>query len=298
MNILSAKTFLTVVSQKSISKAAEILYLTQSTVSSQIKMLEEEVGVTLLERKKGCRQVDITPKGNEFIPIAERFIQLWDEALALKHENTTLLSVNSVDSVNTYALAPFYKQILEGTPPIRLQILTYNTPEIFERVENHLADIGFVISQRRYTNIIMTLLFQERMVYVRLRSKKGVEQQDNTSIHPANLDFRKHILINWSPEFSQWLNTWCNPRMQPNLRVDTIQMIMSFLKDDYWAILPNHLIKALQKKYPLFCCPIEEEPPGRICYKLVHRFPRTAQPVSIELFERKLDEFLQQNNFK
>jgi DNA-binding transcriptional LysR family regulator len=51
-----------VVSKKSISKAAEeILYLTQSTVSFQLKTLEEELGVTLIERRRGYRQIELTP---------------------------------------------------------------------------------------------------------------------------------------------------------------------------------------------------------------------------------------------
>jgi DNA-binding transcriptional LysR family regulator len=298
MNIASAKTFLTVVAQKSVSRAAEILYLTQSTVSFQIKMLEEEIGVTLLERKKGCRQVDITPKGQEFIPIAERFLRIWDEALALQNKNTAHLFISSVDSINTYALVPFYQQILQGEggdPPFRMQIYTYNTPEIFERVENHLADIGFVLSQRRYNNVIMKPIFQEKLLYVELENKKN-KQRDMTSIHPSNLDFRKHIFFNWSPEFLEWINIWCGPTAQPFLWVDTIQMVMSFLKNDYWAIFPHRVIETLlRKQYPLFYCPIEEGPPNRICYKLTHRFPRRSQQSSIELFERKLDEFIRSN---
>jgi DNA-binding transcriptional LysR family regulator len=295
MNISSAKAFLAVVSKKSISKAAETLYLTQSTVSFQLKTLEDELGVMLIERGKGLRQINLTAKGQEFISIAERFVQVWNEAHALQYENTTSLTITSVDSINIYTLVSFYQQLLQGIPPVRLKIFTYNTPEIFERVDNHLADIGFVLSRRRYTNIIMRPILQEKMFYV--QAKKRPEKEAITAIHPANMDFRKETLFDWGPEFRQLHNNWCNPNIHPNMQVDTITMLMYFLKDDHWTILPEKVIATLQKKYPLFSCPIEEGPPDRVCYKLVHRFPTLAQQAGIVFFEKRLDEFLQKDAF-
>lgn len=53
MNITCVETFLTVIRTRTISQAANILYVSQSTVSGRLKQLEEELGVTLIERKKG-----------------------------------------------------------------------------------------------------------------------------------------------------------------------------------------------------------------------------------------------------
>jgi DNA-binding transcriptional LysR family regulator len=291
MNISGAKAFLAVVSQKSISRAAEILYLTQSTVSFQLKSLEEELGVTLIERRKGYRQIDLTPKGREFIFIAEQFVQTWNEALALQYDKTANLTISSVDSINIYTFASFYQQLLRDNPSFKLKIFTHQTPEIYDQVENHLTDIGFVLSQRQYNNIITKPIWREEMLYVRV--KNNTEKQNvGASVHPGDLDFRKEILINWGPEFFQWHNTWCNPKIQPNIQVDTITMLMLFLKGDYWAVLPSRLVKRLEKKYSLFCCPIAEGPPDKVCYKLVHRFPKLSQQAGIEILEKKLDEFL------
>jgi DNA-binding transcriptional LysR family regulator len=291
MNIASAKAFLAVVSQKSISKAAEIVCLTQSTVSFQLKTLEEELGLTLIERRKGYRQIALTPKGQEFILIAEQFVQIWNEAHTLRYDKTANLAISSVDSLNIYTLAPFYQQLLRDNPSFKLKIFTHQTPEIYEQVDNHLADIGFVLSQRRYNNIIMKPIWREKMLYARIKNKTET-QAAGASIHSGSLDFKKEIFINWGPEFFQWHTTWCNPKIQPTVQVDTIAMLLFFLADDYWTILPLSLIKTLEENHPLFYCPIEEGPPDRVCYKLVHRFPKLAQQAGIELFEKKLDEFL------
>lgn len=297
MNISAAKAFLAVVSVKSISKAAEILFLSQSTVSFQLKMLEEELGVILIERHKGYRQIGLTTKGQEFISIAERFVQLWQEAHALQYRNTATLTIRGVDSVNTYIFAPFYQQFLQSDSTISLKVLTHQTPEIFELVENRFADIGLVLSQRRYSNVITKPIFQEHLYYVQMQDKTA-NKKGILSIHPYHLNFRKEILFDWGPEFSQWHSTWCNPNVHPALQVDTITMLMHFLKDDYWTILPTTLIDILKKNYPISGCPIEEGPPDRICYKLKHRFPPPSQQSSIEILEEKLDEFLKQKNLR
>ena len=71
------KTFLEIVKYKSISKAAQKLFLTQSTVSHRLNILEEELGVTLVIRRKGYRYIELTSEGEAFIPLAYEYEALW-----------------------------------------------------------------------------------------------------------------------------------------------------------------------------------------------------------------------------
>lgn len=297
MTITGAEAFLAIVSTKSISKAAELLFLSQSTVSFQLKTLEKELGVMLVERQQGHRQVELTKNGIDFVNIAERFVQLWKEAHALKLNNDAVLSISSVDSINIYTFSSFFKQIVRGEPSIRLKIFTHQTPEIFEQVENRAVDIGFVLSQRRYRNIIMKPLFHEKLFYVKKCDCQNPDSNE-TGIHPSNLCFEKEILFNWGPEYLQWHDAWCNPNTQTFLQVDTITMLMIFLDNEYWTILPASLVKVLQTKYPLTVRQIEDGPPDRVCYKLTHRYPRPAQIPAMVILETKLDEFLIKNSYQ
>ena len=76
MNIVCVETFLTVTRTRTILQAANLLYVSQSTVSGRLKQLESELGVTLIERKKGMRGIELTEKGKLFVPLAERWVQL------------------------------------------------------------------------------------------------------------------------------------------------------------------------------------------------------------------------------
>ncbi|ABW19874.1 LysR family transcriptional regulator [Alkaliphilus oremlandii] len=292
MDISSAKVFLAVVSTKSISRAAEMLYLSQSTISFQLKSLEAEIGVKLIERRRGHRQVEITPKGSEFISIAERFVQVWNEAHELQNKNTDNLVISSVDSLNNYAFSAFYEQLLFGENPMRLKVFTHQTPEIFEQVDNRMADVGFVLSQRKYQNVIAKSIFREKLVFAQLKDKKPDE---NCKFHASDLDFNMEILFDWGPEFSQWHSAWCRHDIHSILQVDTIGMLMHYLRNNYWAILPSSIVKSLQKNYPIYGFEIDEGPPDRTCYKLTHRFPKPSKVSAIESFEKQLEEYLLKN---
>ena len=63
MNQADIETFLMLVKTRNITKTAESLYVSQPTVSHRLKLLEEELGVPLLIRKKGYKKVELTPKG-------------------------------------------------------------------------------------------------------------------------------------------------------------------------------------------------------------------------------------------
>ena len=80
MNLRFVEAFYWVASLKSITRAAEKLYLTQSAMSSRISALEEELGVLLLDRRD--KQFRLTVAGLRFFTYAERLLQLQREVKA------------------------------------------------------------------------------------------------------------------------------------------------------------------------------------------------------------------------
>ncbi|MBR5430526.1 MAG: LysR family transcriptional regulator [Firmicutes bacterium] len=88
MDIRHIMTFLRVVDRKNFSKAAEDLAYAQSTVTYQIKQLENELGFPLLDRSGP--NLSLTAPGREFLPLAEKIVRLQQEALCLNCANTEL----------------------------------------------------------------------------------------------------------------------------------------------------------------------------------------------------------------
>ena len=149
------ETFLAVVAYGSISAAAQRLFLSQSTVSSRIQQLEEELGSPLLIRQKGHRNVELTSFGNAFIPLAGQWASLWKDAQNLKAaSDVRTLTIAGIDSVNNYTFVPLFRRLIHSRPNLKLTIHTFHSGEIHTLVESRAADIGFVFSQINYPDIL------------------------------------------------------------------------------------------------------------------------------------------------
>ena len=70
-------SFLMVEQLKNISSAAGKLFISQSTLSHRIQLLEEELGVTLFARKQGSKIVSLTPEGERFMPLASQYLEIY-----------------------------------------------------------------------------------------------------------------------------------------------------------------------------------------------------------------------------
>ncbi|PWL49597.1 MAG: hypothetical protein DBY39_00685 [Clostridiales bacterium] len=75
--------FFTPCSNGFLSKSAQKLYITQPTLSNRIHSLEKDLNATLFLRKKGMREMQLTDIGHQFVPIAEKWQDLWKERNAL-----------------------------------------------------------------------------------------------------------------------------------------------------------------------------------------------------------------------
>lgn len=167
MDLSEIETFLTIVNTKSITKTADILFLSQPTVSHRLKALEKELGFPLIVRKKGFKNVELTSKGSEFVSIAERYISLWKETQVLAQDrDSTLLSIGCTDSLNIALFAGFYRQMEASGCPIDLDIHTHQSSELYSILDRHDIDIGFVYYHLHYKNILSERIYQERLYLV------------------------------------------------------------------------------------------------------------------------------------
>ena len=73
MTITDINIFLAIVQNHNITKTAQQLFLSQSTISHRLALLEKEIGKPLIIRGKGQKTVSLTPYGEDFIPLAKHW---------------------------------------------------------------------------------------------------------------------------------------------------------------------------------------------------------------------------------
>lgn len=130
MNLQQLTTFCTVLSEGSMTAAAEKLFLTQPAVSQQIRNLEEELSVNLLVR--GVRQVKPTLQGQLLFDYAKRILHLTHQAEVAIHtmsqEISGDLKIGTINSIGLYLVSPIIGMFLKHNTKMKLK-LTYGTGE-------------------------------------------------------------------------------------------------------------------------------------------------------------------------
>ena len=149
MELRVLQYFLAVAREQNISLAAESLHLSQPTLSTQLKALEEELGKQLLIRgTKGSRKVLLTQEGMilrkraqeilELVRITENEISLSDEAVA----GDVYIGTGESDMIRVLARAA--KNLNEKYPDIHYHILSGNASFVHEYLDRGLIDFGVV----------------------------------------------------------------------------------------------------------------------------------------------------------
>lgn len=295
MNIDDIQAFLAVVSNQSLTKAAEFLHLSQSSVSHRLKNLEQELGLVLVERGKGLKRIALTPAGEDFILVAEKWIQLLLETQSLKSRTRLSLSIGAVDSINTYLLPNLYQQIICQCPTMRLYIYTQNSADLYDLIEQRTIDIAFVLHERIIKNIEVSPLFAEPMVVIRLALP---EHLSVPYIHPQQLNPQDELYHDWFPAYQIWHNKWWDPFQSSHIQVSNGPMVLPLLRTpQQWAIVPLSIAqsKAATNQYTIQ--KLVDPPPDRICYKLTHKFAKSRTKEAVAIFDTFAAELLERIDY-
>ena len=124
MNLYQLHSFVTVISEGSMTGAADKLYLTQPAISQQIRNLEEELGVELLVR--GVRQIKPTLQGEILYDYAKKILQLTQQAeTSIKSMGAQLegdLRVGTLNSLGVSFMSPIISRLLKHNPKLSVTI--------------------------------------------------------------------------------------------------------------------------------------------------------------------------------
>ncbi len=124
LNFHQLTTFVTVISEGSMTAAADKLYLTQPAVSQQIRNLEEELGVELLVR--GVRQIKATPQGEILYEHARRILQQVQQAeIAVKSIGAELkgnIKIGTLSSIGLHLISPIIGRLMRHNPDLQVRV--------------------------------------------------------------------------------------------------------------------------------------------------------------------------------
>ena len=210
------KYFLMVAREENITKAANLLHITQPTLSRQLIQLEEELGVTLFQRSK--HRIILTEDGmllrrraNEIISLMEKTQQeLTKECDDLVGE----IYIGCGETQNMSYLSQKIKEFHKVHPLVKFHIHSTTADEIKERIENGLLDMGLVTEPVDISKYNFFRLPQKEQWGILVHEKHRLAQKtfitpDDLINEPLIIAKRTAVqneLINWFNNSSEKLN--------------------------------------------------------------------------------------------
>lgn len=145
MNPRSLQYFLAIVREENISRAAEVLHVTQPTLSRQMTQLEEELGTQLFIRGK---HLTLTDAGVMLRHRAEEVVSLMDKIeneFQNQHEIGGIISIGCGGLNASHMLPAVMDGFWEKYPKVQYQLYTNRAEYVKEQLEQGLLDIGLLL---------------------------------------------------------------------------------------------------------------------------------------------------------
>lgn len=149
MELRQLKTFITISKLQSFSKAALELGYAQSSITSQIQLLEQELNVRLFERLG--HNITLTPDGKNLLPIAEQMLKLSKDAKNLAGNSDVPsgpLIIGAVESLCVTRLPKLLKEYRLRYPDVEILIRFGDKAEFLRSIKDNTMDIAFFVDQK------------------------------------------------------------------------------------------------------------------------------------------------------
>lgn len=213
MELRHLRYFVAVAETLSFTRAAEKLHLAQPSLTRQIKDLEDEIGVRLLDRTK--QRVNLTREGKSFLIDAKRVLELSGEMVEavrrVSRRETTSLNIGYVADIFYDLLPMTLASFQRSFPTVAINLFDMTCGEQFDALQDNKIDLGFVglrepIEQRG-------LLFQRVATYKTLAALQTGHRLCRKPIIKLK-EFENEFFIGMSeesyPGYRDWLTDVCH----------------------------------------------------------------------------------------
>ena len=261
--------FLELVQSRNITKAAEHLFLSQSVISTRLKKLEEELGYELFTRAKGVREMELTRQGREFVSIAVRWKNLYEEADLLRERSQYLLRLAAPESVYYDFLEPIIVSMMHQFPALKLSLQINDSSGIYDMMESNLIDFGFASYESSRPNIIHRHIYDQAFCVVSYSDFAGQEGL----LSPMVLDPGREVQLsggNFS-SLTLWREKWFSGHTGCRIEINSPHMMANLLKEEgTWALLSTVSAERMAELYGIRIYPLSDPPEKRKIYLLRH----------------------------
>lgn len=212
MNTTHIKSFLYVSKYNSISKAADKLNYSTSTIYEHLKSLENEVGVTLYN--KANRGIYLTENGEIFLEYANKILDIVDDIHRRFYKSSETLRITASESSNFFVMKPLMDKFIIKYPDIEIDYTKATTDVAIEKILNGLCDVG-VISEPGFSTSKVKCDFLCKLPLSFVASPKHIcfkngivdSREDNTLLSIMGFTVVSNLLVSKGLLFSDYFSS-------------------------------------------------------------------------------------------
>lgn len=235
--------FLAVCRHKTGIAAAQALYITQPSLSARLKNLESQLGGPLFYRRKGSREMLLTPAGKAFYELALQYEALLEKMEQVCHARRRELRISSFNSLGTYLLPAVCERFLQEQPQIGLELQDMELLPASQSLLNGQTDIAFTTGKNQDAMLKQFPVFSEPMVLVAGSKTRQTEPITLRQLRPED-----EVYIEWNSEYGRWHQKLFREG-QPRIRISVMAHLRLLLeKENSWAIVPASVAEGLEKE--------------------------------------------------
>jgi DNA-binding transcriptional LysR family regulator len=252
MDLRRVQVFVTAAKSKSFTEAGKRLHLTQSAVSQQIRLLEQEIGEPLFQRNN--QTVRLAAGGERLLPIAEQALTAWYDFDARARRRDSIvgrLAIGASGAAKAYLWAAIYNEFGRRYPAVTLDLkTTESTQNSIDRVRSGDLDVALAVAREDEVGLEVRPLGVHEAVLCTAISHPLARRRNLAPPDFAEerfLLFEKPVSIRWlSDEFFQ--RTGITPKVV--LESNDVHLIRSMIEVGYGiGFLPDWAIqRELQEK--------------------------------------------------
>lgn len=251
MNLQQLQTFCTVISEGSMTAAAEKLFLTQPAVSQQIRSLEDELKVPLLVR--GVRQIKPTIQGQLLFDYAKRILYLTNQAevaiQTMSQEISGTVRIGTLNWIGMYLISPIIGILLKHNPNLSIKLDYGPAADLISKLKSGGCDIAILpeVSSEYKVNLDG---FDEQFVF---KDEMWLVASGRDTSVPSTLEL-KNITVkpvvyftDMYPGFKRLMDERFREQslnVKPVFETDSVGTLKRVIESGLgWGFLPSHSIK-------------------------------------------------------
>ena len=207
MELRTLRYFLAAAEEENITRAADILHVTQPTLSRQIMDLEKELGATLMLRgKNGLTLTDdgifFRQRAEEIVELADRLEQAFVERNA---DISGLITIGASEAVGSWLFAKLIKQFSDQYPLVQFHLYNEMADNIKDRLDKGLVDVGLLLEPVDTVKYDFVRLSQKETWGILMRDDHPLAKREAIALdeiveYPLILPLRERVrreILNW-----------------------------------------------------------------------------------------------------